>query len=392
MTFTHAFAERIEAANAHGFARHEGVDLQFARLQYEYVGMPRDFTVGGDAVFAKRVRVWPGFNSVLIPVRRRDPEKNGLLRLAVPMNGTGRRDLLFRPAAAPRCIPADVESESVSKTLEYAYDDWCIARVAEALGREDDAARYDERARHYRTLFDPDLGFMRGRNLDGSWRSPFNPRYSTLKQHEYTEGNAWQYSWYVPHDVPGLIALHGGVRPFAAKLDSLFEQSSDLEGTGATGDVTGLIGLYAHGNEPSHHIAYLYNHAGQAWKTQAFVRRIMREMYSDRRDGLSGNEDCGQMSAWYVLSAMGFYPLNPCGGVYEIGSPVLHRAEIMLEGGRSFIVAVENNSRENVYVQSAVLNGTALTAPRIRHEDVMRGGQLTLRMGPQPSKLWNEGY
>ena len=337
MTFTHAFGDRIVAANGYGISSHEGTPLQFALLQYEFIGPPRTPTVAGDA--------------------------------------------------GPY-IPADVENESVSKTLEYAFDDWCIARVAERLGKEADAARYDERAGYYRTLFDADLGFMRGRNLDGSWRTPFNPRYGTLKQHEYTEGNAWQYSWYVPQDVPGLISLHGGEAAFAAKLDSLFNQSSDLEGTGATGDVSGLIGLYAHGNEPSHHIAYLYTHAGQPWKTQQLVRRIMRELYSDQRDGLSGNEDCGQMSAWYIMSVLGFYPTNPCGGEYDIGSPSLRRAEIALGEGRSFVIEAENNSAENVYVQSATLNGVTLDAPRLRHEDIMRGGTLRLRMGPEPSALW----
>ncbi|PLX24337.1 MAG: alpha-mannosidase, partial [Ignavibacteria bacterium] len=241
----------------------------------------------------------------------------------------------------------------------------------------------------YRTLFDHDLGFMRGRNLDGSWRTPFNARLSTLKQHEYTEGNAWQYSWYVPHDIDGLIDLHGGITPFTAKLDSLFSQSSNLEGTGATGDVSGLIGLYAHGNEPSHHIAYLYNHADQAWKTQELVRRIMRDLYHDGRDGLSGNEDCGQMSAWYVLSSIGLYPVNPCGGDYEIGSPALRRAEIALPGGKRFTMIAENNSEENVYVQSATLNGRPLERPVIRHEEIMRGGTLRMVMGARPSSLWN---
>jgi predicted alpha-1,2-mannosidase len=300
------------------------------------------------------------------------------------------RSVSLPPDAAPCYIPADVENESVSKTLEYAYDDWCIAQVAQKLGRTEDAERYFTRAKFYRELFDKDLGFMRGRNLDGSFRSPFNPRFSTLKQHEYTEGNAWQYSWYVPHDIDGLIGLHGGGSAFSQKLDSLFEQSSDLEDTGATGDVTGLIGLYAHGNEPSHHIAYLYNHAGQPRKTQSLVRRIMREMYNDARDGLSGNEDCGQLSAWYVLSAMGFYPLNPCGGDYEIGSPLLDSAEIRLEGDRHFVITAENNSEENVYVQAAMLNGKPIDKPILRHEDIMRGGELHLVMGARPSSLWSK--
>ena len=393
MTFTHSFASRAGAINGHGVGHHGAEDIQFARLQYEFVGFPRDLVVTGDAGLPQHVRVYPGHNSVLVPIRKALVEEQRMLE--VRADGVEAEvssyGFTVRTASAPRYIPADVERESVSKTLEYAFDDWCIARVAERLGKDEIAGRYDRRAQYFRALFDPDLGFMRGRNLDGSWRSPFNARYSTLKQHEYTEGNAWQYSWYVPQDIPGLIDLHGGARPFAAKLDSLFSQSSDLEDTGATGDVSGLIGLYAHGNEPSHHIAYLYNQAGQPWKTQALVRRIMREMYTDRRDGLSGNEDCGQMSAWYVLSAMGLYPVNPCGGVYEIGSPMLKRAEISVGSGRYFIVEAENNGGENVYVQSATLNGTALQQPRIMHDDIMRGGTLRLLMGPQPSSLWTAG-
>jgi hypothetical protein len=388
MTFEHQFATRIKAVNGHGVAQHAGVDLQFARLHYEYIGLPRNLVVTGDAALPQHVRVFPGHNSVLVAVRQGPREQTSTLDVAADGVEAMRCAFTLRAAEAPRYIPADVERESVSKTLEYAFDDWCIARVAEQLGKTEIEERFDRRAQYYRTLFDTDLGFMRGRNLDGSWRAPFNARFSTLKQHEYTEGNAWQYSWYVPHDIPGLIALHGGAQPFATKLDSLFSQSSDLEGTGATGDVSGLIGLYAHGNEPSHHIAYLYNHVGQPWKTQELVRRIMREMYTDQRDGLSGNEDCGQMSAWYVLSAMGLYPVNPCGGVYEIGSPVLKRAEISLDGDRRFTVEAQNNSVENVYIQSATFNGKALEQPRITHDDVMRGGTLRLIMGPQPSSLW----
>ena len=404
MTFMHSFRPMYcSISDDYGTSEENGIRYQFVRLQCESLLPPWSATVLIDGERSTNIIMFPGFNSFSIPIRHQESADRRNLSLVIGLGAAqsidtsslGRRvryrtDFIPRPPARTCYVPADVENESVSKTLEYAYDDWCIAEVAKKLGRQEDAERYAARAQYYRELFDADLGFMRGRNLDGSFRSPFNPRFSTLKQHEYTEGNAWQYSWYVPHDVEGLIGLHGGRDGFASKLDSLFEQSSDLEGTGATADVSGLIGLYAHGNEPSHHIPYLYNHAGQPWKTQAYVRRIMREMYHDRRDGLSGNEDCGQMSAWYVLSAMGFYPLNPCGGVYEIGSPALDRAEIDLGNGRSFVITAENNSEENIYVQSASLNGHPLGAPRLLHEDITRGGELRLVMGAQPSVLWTK--
>lgn len=389
MTFTHAFRPSVSVVNGHGVAVKGKDRFRFVRLQIEHIGLPRRVSVETDVSHSSGT-IMPGFSTRELAVL----EKPDAAALGVRLSFDGGQieEYTVRPRAtsAPCYIPADVENESVSKTLEYAYDDWCIAQVAKKLGREDDATRFGAWSQYYRELFDADLGFMRGRNLDGSFRTPFNPRFSTLKQHEYTEGNAWQYSWYVPHDVEGLIGLHGGKKSFARKLDSLFAQSSDLDGTGATGDVTGLIGLYAHGNEPSHHIAYLYNHAGQSAKTQRLVRRILREMYHDGRDGLSGNEDCGQMSAWYVLSAMGFYPLNPCGGDYELGSPLLDRAEIDLGGGRRFVVVAENNSEENIYVQQATLDGAPLARPVLRHADIQRGGELRLRMGPTPSEPWTE--
>lgn len=389
MTFTHSFRPSVSVVNGHGYAVRGNTRFRFVRLQIEFIGLPRRIRVETDAS-QHGGTVMPGFSTLELGVWEKPEAVPIGVRLSFDEGETEEYTVQPRKTSAPCYIPADVENESVSKTLEYAYDDWCIAEVAKKLGRIEDAERFAARSQYYRELFDADLGFMRGRNLDGSFRSPFNPRFSTLKQHEYTEGNAWQYSWYVPHDVEGLIGLHGGRDAFASKLDSLFEQSSDLEGTGATADVSGLIGLYAHGNEPSHHIPYLYNHAGQPWKTQAYTRRIMREMYHDQRDGLSGNEDCGQMSAWYVLSAMGLYPLNPCGGVYEIGSPKLDRAEIDLGNGRSFVITAENNSEENVYVQSASLNGQPLEAPRLLHENITRGGELRLVMGAQPSALWTK--
>ena len=260
--------------------------------------------------------------------------------------------------------------------------------MAAALGEVDDVRRFTDRSNYWRNLFDRETGFMRGKNLDGSWVSPFNPRFGTGKQPQYTEGNAWQYSWYVPHDVSGMIDSMGGKDKFAAKLDDLFSQSAPTEDEGATADVTGLIGLYAHGNEPSHHIAYLYNFCGQPWKTQALTRRIMRDFYADNVDGLCGNEDCGQMSAWYVLSALGFYPVNPADGNYWFGSPLVVSAEVITESGNRFFVTTQNQAEQNVYVQSVTLNGTPLDRLYITHREIMDGGELHFVMGPNPNIRW----
>jgi predicted alpha-1,2-mannosidase len=297
----------------------------------------------------------------------------------------------LKPVQPLGYIPADKENESVSKTLEYAIDDWCIAQTAKALGKKEDYELFTKRAANYKNLFDKSTGFMRGRNFDGNWVTPFNPRFSTGKQPEYTEGNAWQYTWLVPHDVAGLVQLMGGVPHFSVMLDSLFSQSSDLEGTGATPDVAGLIGLYAHGNEPSHHIAYMYDYVGTPWKTQDLARRIMDSFYKPEPDGLAGNEDCGQMSAWYVLSALGIYPVNPADGTYEIGSPIMDRAEIQVGGGKTFTITAQNPSSANRYIQSAKLNGTPLDRPWITHKDLMKGGTLEFVMGDKPNTNWASG-
>ena len=219
-------------------------------------------------------------------------------------------------------IPADLENQSVSKNLEYAYDDWCIAKLAESLGKTEEAEYFSKRAQSYKKVFDSETKFMRGKFADGSWRKNFSPKYSSHEIHDYTEGNAWQYTWFVPHDVNGLIELMGGREKFTAKLDSLFTIDSIIEGEKASADISGLIGQYAHGNEPGHHTPYLFNFSGAAWKTQFYVRKIMNELYSAKPDGLCGNEDCGQMSAWYVFSALGFYPVNPADGKYYFGSPM----------------------------------------------------------------------
>ncbi len=277
-------------------------------------------------------------------------------------------------------IPADSVQGSVSYGLESAYYDWCIAQLARYVGADSLAHIYTERATYYRHYFDPASGFMRARMSDGQWKEPFNPYFSDHEDNEYIEGNAWQWSWFVPHDVPGLIDLQGGPAAFSAKLDTLFSTSSVVEGQNASGDITGLIGQYAHGNEPSHHIAYLYNAAGRPAAMQARLDEILQSFYHPTPDGLIGNEDCGQMSAWYVLNALGFYQVTPGIPTYTIGRPLVEDATIHLENGRTFTITVENNSLQNKYVGRALLNGVALDDLSFTHDAIENGGALTLVM------------
>ncbi|MBK8654459.1 MAG: GH92 family glycosyl hydrolase [Haliscomenobacter sp.] len=290
-------------------------------------------------------------------------------------------------------IPYEKEGESVTKTLEYGFDDWCIAEMARALGKAEDEKTFRTRAKAYHHLFDPQTGFMRAKRTDGSWKTPFDPKFSdhNFDVAEYTEGNAWQHSWFVPHDIPGLIQLHGGDAPFIRKLDQLFSESSEITGENKSSDISGLIGQYAHGNEPSHHIAYMYNYAGAPWKSQAQARQIMTTQYNATPSGLCGNEDCGQMSAWYVFSALGMYPVNPASGVYVLGSPMFDQAEIPLAGGKTFRLEALNNGPQHPYIQSATLNGQKLKRSFITHQEVLAGGTLVLAMGPQPNtRLWRQ--
>jgi predicted alpha-1,2-mannosidase len=284
-------------------------------------------------------------------------------------------------------IPAEREGESVAKAMEYAIDDWCIAQMAEALGKQDDATYFSKRARAYREYFDPTTQFMRGKLSDGTWREPFDPIKSSHRRDDYCEGNGWQYLWLVPQDPEGLIEMLGGDGPFAEKLDQLFTVES-IKSEGASADISGLIGQYAHGNEPGHHTTYLYAFVGQQWKTARLVRQILTTLYSDQPDGLSGNEDCGQMSAWYVFSAMGMYPVNPAAGIYVFGSPIIDEATIAVAGGKSFTIVVQNNSSENIYIQSAELNGRPYSKSYITHPDIVAGGELTFVMGPEPNKAF----
>ena len=280
-------------------------------------------------------------------------------------------------------IPCDLFNEAVAYDMEYALADGAAARAAEALGREEDARYFTERSHSYRNYFDPSMGFMRGRDSRRGWRTPFNPFASTHRADDYCEGNAWQYTWLAPHDVAGLESCFGSRARMLGKLDSLFTVSSVIEGAETSPDISGLIGQYAHGNEPSHHILYLYTMLGQPWKTAEKVREVLTTLYHDQPDGLSGNEDVGQMSAWYILSSLGMYEAEPAGGRYWFGSPLFDRAEIAVPGG-TFTIVAENNSSENKYIRRVWLNGRPYTKPWIGHEEVMAGGELRFEMDDEP--------
>ena len=277
-------------------------------------------------------------------------------------------------------IPCDKVGGSVSQGLEFAYNDWLIAQMMKEHNRKDLYDKYMELSRNYRNYFDPETKLMRGRLSDGSWITPFDPA-SVQRPSNYVEGNAWQWAWFVPQDVEGLMELVGGQKYFEAHLDTLFTTSSELTGDpNAAADVTGMIGQYAHGNEPSHHIPYLYNYAGAPRKTQALVDHILRTLYHNDPNGLSGNEDVGQMSAWYALSAMGFYSFCPGRPVYEIGRPIFDKVTIHLSNGKDFVIQAKNNSVENKYIRSMKLNGEDLAEPRFSHFDLMKGGELIFEM------------
>ncbi len=281
-------------------------------------------------------------------------------------------------------IPSDKEYESVSKAMEYAIDDWCIAAMAKKMGKTDDYNTYAKRAAYYKNYFDSTIKFVRPRMSDGSFKTPYDPFQSKHEKGDFTEGNGWQYTWLVPQDVEGLISLMGGDAPFTQKLDSLFEAKGDM-GKEASSDISGLIGMYAHGNEPSHHVTYMYTYAGNQWKTAEKVRQVMQEFYTTKPDGLAGNEDVGAMSSWYVLSSVGFYPVNPAKGIYVFGSPVFDKASLQLQGGKTFTVQTLNNSAANKYIQSITLNGKPYTKSYIKHTDIVKGGTLVVKMGDKPN-------
>ncbi|WP_069659227.1 GH92 family glycosyl hydrolase [Arcticibacter eurypsychrophilus] len=284
-------------------------------------------------------------------------------------------------------MPEDLQSQSVSITLEIAYNDWCVAQLAKKLNKTADYEHFMSRAAYYKNLYDAQSGFFRGKKANGEWLSPFNPlQYGGNGGNPYTEGNAWQYFWYVPQDINGLISLTGGESKFNAKLDQFFTLN-DLPGE-VNGNASGFIGQYAHGNEPSHHAAYLYNYSSQPWKTQLYVAKVLNELYNNTFSGYSGNEDCGQMSAWYVFSSMGFYPVNPASGIYDIGSPILKKATIHLSRDKNFTVTTKNPSAKNVYIQSLRLNGKLCNKTYITHQDIIEGGTLEFTMGSKPNKKW----
>ena len=282
-------------------------------------------------------------------------------------------------------IPCDKENEAVAKALEYAYDDWCIATLARELGDEKNAAKYEKFAKAYQTYYDKSTGFMRGLDSKKQWRTPFNPNASNHRKDDYCEGNAWQWSWFVPQDPEGLMELVGGRERFNQKLDSLFTADSKIEGEVVSSDISGLIGQYAHGNEPSHHIIHFYNYGGQPWRTQELADQVMTTLYFNDPNGLSGNEDCGQMSAWYILNAMGFYQVCPGKPVYSIGRPMFNEVTINLPEGKTFSIRTRNNTAKNKYIRSATLNGKSLDTPFFTHEDIAKGGTLEFVMTDRKS-------
>ena len=288
-------------------------------------------------------------------------------------------------------IPTGKGVQSVSKVLEYAYDDACIARLAKALGKDELAAKYARRSQNWENVFDPATGFMRGKNADGSWVTPFGKNeQDSITFNEYTEANAWQYNFFVLHNVAGLIARLGGDDKFVARLDEMFDTKEEIPNLHMIPDVTGILGMYSHGNEPDHHVAYLYNYAGQPWKTQARVREVASLFYTNTPGGICGNDDCGQMSAWYVFTALGYYPVDPVIGVYVLGSPLADKVTLHLDSrfakGKTFVVVAQNNSAKNPYIQSAKLNGKPLTRSWITHDEITAGGKLELFMGDKPNK------
>ena len=279
-------------------------------------------------------------------------------------------------------IPADKMTEAIAYDMEYAIADWAVAQVAQKLGKQEDYEYFLKRSKSYKNYFDASTGFMRGKMLDGSWRTPFSPYASSHRDDDYCEGNAWQYTWLVPHDVEGLVECFGSKEAFVNKLDSLFLANGDM-GEASSPDISGLIGQYAHGNEPSHHTVYLYTLVGQPWKTADRIKEILHTMYTDQPDGLSGNEDVGQMSAWYILSSFGFYQVEPAGGKFVFGYPNFDKVEITVPAGK-FVIERENKGQQNNYIQGIVLNGTEYKKPWIEYADIMKGGELKFLMGDEP--------
>lgn len=281
-------------------------------------------------------------------------------------------------------MPENIQTQSVSITLEQAFDDWCVAQLAAKLNKDTDYQRFHKRSEYYRNLFHPKTKFFQSKNDKGEWIEPFDPyQYGGNGGHPFTEGNAWQYFWYVPHNIQALMELTGGTKAFEQKLDTFF--TSTYKSEQMNHNASGFVGQYAHGNEPSHHVAYLYNFAGQPWKTQKYVSHILNTLYNNTSSGYAGNDDCGQMSAWYVFSAMGFYPVNPADGRYIIGSPLLDECILKLAGNKEFRIRTIRKSPEDIYIQSVTLNGKKHKDFFITHQDIMNGGTMVFKMGKKPS-------
>ena len=281
-------------------------------------------------------------------------------------------------------MPENIQTQSVSITLEQAFDDWCVAQLAAKLNKDADYQRFHKRSEYYRNLFHPKTKFFQSKNDKGEWIEPFDPyQYGGNGGHPFTEGNAWQYFWYVPHNIQALMELTGGTKAFEQKLDTFF--TSTYKSEQMNHNASGFVGQYAHGNEPSHHVAYLYNFAGQPWKTQKYVSHILNTLYNNTSSGYAGNDDCGQMSAWYVFSAMGFYPVNPADGRYIIGSPLLGECTLKLAGNKEFRIRTIRKSPEDIYIQSVTLNGKKHKDFFITHQDIMNGGTMVFKMGKKPS-------
>ena len=281
-------------------------------------------------------------------------------------------------------MPENIQTQSVSITLEQAFDDWCVAQLAAKLNKDTDYQRFHKRSEYYRNLFHPKTKFFQSKNDKGEWIELFDPyQYGGNGGHPFTEGNAWQYFWYVPHNIQALMELTGGTKAFEQKLDTFF--TSTYKSEQMNHNASGFVGQYAHGNEPSHHVAYLYNFAGQPWKTQKYVSHILNTLYNNTSSGYAGNDDCGQMSAWYVFSAMGFYPVNPADGRYIIGSPLLDECTLKLAGNKEFRIRTIRKSPEDIYIQSVTLNGKKHKDFFITHQDIMNGGTMVFKMGKKPS-------
>ncbi len=282
-------------------------------------------------------------------------------------------------------MPENIQSQSVSITLEMSFNDWCVAQLAKKLGKEDDYKRFIERSKFYRNLYNEKTHFFQSKDDKGNWIEPFNPlAYGGNGGAPFTEGNAWQYYWYVPHDIQDLIMLTGGKKAFLDKLDTFF--TLDEHDEYVNNNASGFIGQYAHGNEPSHHVVYLYNYGGQPHKAQYYSNKILTELYNNSSSGYAGNDDCGEMSVWYVFSSLGFYPVNPANGIYDIGSPLFKKASINVGNGNFFSVVTDKKTDKDIYIQSVTLNGEKYNKPHITHEDILRGGVMKLKMGSKPSK------